>query len=125
LNITVKTLALNYESLAQRGIELNNSYLSLLKIYDEINFVPELLTELAKSGESPFKVITAMELDRQKLLTQLTNLGEAIERTTPHFTSNPELAELSSIAHDSKLIQDFVTGIDLHELNQMFINLNQ
>jgi hypothetical protein len=121
---TVKTITLNYETLANRGIELNKSYLSLLKVYDEINFAPGLLTELEKSDASPFKVIAAMERDRQHLLTQFTELSESIAKIRPQFTSNPELEELNSIAHDRQIVQDFITNIDLEDLNQMFVKIS-
>jgi hypothetical protein len=64
VDTTVKTITLNYETLANRGIELNQAYLSLLKVYDEINFAPGLLTELENSDASPFKVIAAMDPNR-------------------------------------------------------------
>lgn len=124
MDTTVKTLTLNYETLAKRGIELNKSYLSLLKVYDEINFAPGLLTELEKSDASPFKVIAAMERDRQHLLTQFTELSESIAKTRSQFTSNPELEELNAIAHDCQIVQDFIASIDLEDLNQMFIKIS-
>jgi hypothetical protein len=124
LDTTVKTLILNYETLAKRGIELNKSYLSLLKVYDEINFAPGLLKELEKSDASPFKVIAAMERDRQHLLTQFTELSESIAKIRSQFTSNPKLEELNSIAHDRQIMQDFITSIDLEDLNQMFVKIS-
>lgn len=124
MDTTVKTLTLNYETLAKRGIELNKSYLSLLKVYDEINLAPGLLKELETSGASPFKVIASMDRDRQNLLTKLDDLAESIAKTLPQFTSDPEVEELNSIAHDRKIIQDFITSIDLQDLNQMFVKLS-
>ena len=124
MNTKVKTLTLNYETLANRGVKLNQSYLELLKIYDEINFTPGLLKELEASGVSPFKVIVAMERDRQTLLTQFTELQESIAKTLPQFTSNPELEELNSIAHDCQIMEDFITSIDLQDLNKMFVKLS-
>ncbi len=124
MDTTIKALTLNYETLANRGIELNQAHLSLLKVYDEINFAPGLLKELEKSDASPFKVIAAMERDRQHLLTQFTELSESIAKTIPQFTSNPELEELNSIAHDRQIMQDFITSIDLEDLNQMFIKIS-
>jgi predicted DNA binding protein len=125
LDTTVKVLTLNYETLAKRGIELNKSYLSLLKVYDEINFATGLLKELEKSDASPFKVIAAMERDRQHLLTKFTELSESIAKTRSQFTSNPELEELDSIAHDRQIMQDFITSIDLEDLNQMFVKISK
>jgi hypothetical protein len=125
LNTTVKTLTLNYKILAKLGIKLNKSYLTLLKVYDEINFAPGLLKELEKSDTSPFKVIAAMERDRQHLLTQFTELAESIAKTRSQFTSNPELEELNAIAHDRQIMQDFVTSIDLEDLNQMFVKISK
>jgi hypothetical protein len=124
LDTTVKTLTLNYEILAKRGIEINQAYLSLLKVYDEINSAPGLLTELEKSDASPFKVIAAMKRDRQHLLTQFTELSEHIAKTLPQFTNNPELEELNAIAHDRQIMQDFITSIDLEDLNQMFVKIS-
>jgi hypothetical protein len=124
LDTIVKTLTLDYEILAQRGIELNQSYLDLLKVYDEINFTPGLLKELEKSDASPFKVIAAMKRDRQHLLTQFTELSESVAKTLPQFTSNPELEELNAIAHDRQIMQDFIASIDLEDLNQMFLKLS-
>jgi hypothetical protein len=124
LDTTVKVLTLNYETLAKRGIELNKSYLSLLKVYDEINFATGLLKELEKSDASPFKVIAAMKRDRQHLLTQFTELSEHIAKTLPQFTNNPELEELNAIAHDRQIMQDFITSIDLEDLNQMFVKIS-
>jgi hypothetical protein len=124
LDTTVKTLTLNYEILAKRGIELNQSYLSLLKVYDEINFAPGLLKELEKSDASPFKVIAAMERDRQHLLAKLNELAESTSKNLPQFTSNPELEELNAIAHDRQIMQDFIASIDLEELNQMFVKVS-
>lgn len=124
MDTTVKTLTLNYETLAKRGIELNKSYLNLLKVYDEINFAPGLLKDLEKSDASPFKVIAAMERDRQHLLTQFTELAESIAKTIPQFNSNPELEELNSIAHDRQIMQDFIASIDFEDLNQMFVKIS-
>jgi uncharacterized protein (DUF885 family) len=124
LNTTVKTLTLNYEILANKGIDLNKSYLRLLKVYDEINFTPGLLKELEKSDASPFKVIAAMKRDRQHLLAKLNELAKSVTKTLPHFTSNPELEELNSIAHDRQIVQDFITNIDLEDLNQMFVKIS-
>ena len=124
MNTKVKTLTLNYETLANRGVELNQSYLDLLKIYDEINFAPGLLKELEASGVSPFKVIVAMERDRETLLTKFTELQELIAKTLPQFTSNPELEELNAIDHDQQIMQDFITSIDLQDLNQMFVKIS-
>ena len=125
MDTTVKTLALNYETLASRGIKLNQSYLDLLKVYDEINFAPGLLKELEQSGASPFKVITTMERDRQTLLTQFTELQESIAKALSQFTSNPEVEELNSIDHDFKIMQDFIISIDLQDLNQMFVKISK
>ena len=125
MDTIVKTLTLNYEILASRSIELNQSYLDLLKVYNEINFAPGLLKELEKSGASPFKVIMAMERDRQNLLTQFTELQGSIGKTLRQFTSNPEAEELNSIAHDRQIMQDFITSIDLQDLNQMFVKISK
>jgi hypothetical protein len=124
LDTTVKTLTLNYEILANLGIELNKSYLRLLKVYDEINFAPGLLKELEESDASPFKVIAAMKRDRQHLLAQFTELSESVAKTIPQFTGNPELEELNSIAHDRQILQNFITSIDLEDLNQMFVKIS-
>jgi hypothetical protein len=124
LDTTVKTLTLDYKILAKRGVKLNQSYLSLLKVYDEINFAPGLLKELEKSNASPFKVIAAMERDRQHLLTQFTELSESIAKIISQFTSNPELEELNAIAHDRQIMQDFIASIDLEDLNQMFVKIS-
>ena len=125
MDTAVKTLTLDYKILAKRSIKLNQSYLDLLKVYDEINFAPGLLKELETSGTSPFKVIMAMERDLQNLLTQFTELQESIAKTIPQFTSNSELEELKSIAHDLQIIKDFITSIDLQDLNQMFVNTSK
>ena len=65
-----------------------------------------------------------MERDRQTLLTQFNELQESIAKTIPQFNSNREVEELNSIAHDIRIIQDFITSIDLQELNQMFVKIS-
>ena len=125
MDTAVKTLTLDYKILAKRSIKLNQSYLDLLKVYDEINFAPGLLKELEQSGASPFKVIASMERDRQTLLTQFAELQKSIARILPNFTSNPEVEELNSIDHDFKIMQDFIISIDLQDLNQMFVKISK
>ena len=124
MDTAVKVLTLDYKILAKRSIKLNQSYLDLLKIHDEINFAPGLLKELEKSA-SPFKIIAAMERDRQTLLTQFTKLQESIAKALSQFTSNPEVEELNSIDHDFKIMQDFIISIDLQDLNQMFVKISK
>ena len=124
MNTKVKTLTLNYETLANQGVKLNQSYLDLLKIYDEINFAPGLLKELEASGVSPFKVIAAMERDRQNLIAQFSELQESIAKILPQFTSNLDIEELNSIVHDCQIMQDFVTSLDIQDLNQMFVKIS-
>lgn len=125
MNITVKKLTLQYEILAQRAVELNESYLSLLKIYDDINLMPELLPELEASGSSPRQVIAKMERDRQVLLQQFTQLSDMATDTMSHFANDPESTELQAISHDRQVMDKFITSLDLPWLDQMFSKLSQ
>jgi hypothetical protein len=124
LDITVKKLTLNYEILAQRAVKLNESYLSLLEIYDEINMLPELLPDLEASGTSPRQVLAKMEHDRQTILEKFTELSELVTETSLHFTDVPESTELQAIAHDQQVMKNFVTSLDLQGLDQMFSKLS-
>ncbi len=124
MNITVKKLTLDYEILAQRAVTFNESYLSLLKIYDEINMIPELLPDLVASGSSPRQVIAKMEHDRQTILEKFTELSELVTKTSTHFTKAPESTELQAIAHDQQVMKDFVASLDLQGLDQMFSKLS-
>jgi hypothetical protein len=124
LDITVKKLTLNYEILAQRAVTLNESYLSLLGIYDEVNMVPELLSDLEASGTSPRQVLAKMERDRQTILEQFTELSELVTTTSLHFTEEPESTELQALIHDQQVMKNFVTSLDLQSLDQMFSKLS-
>jgi hypothetical protein len=124
LNVAIRRITLAYERLARKAVELNESYLDLLKIYDEINDFPDLLPALAESGSSPFKVIAAMERDRQTLLDRFDSLATQISQAIPNFFNDPETAELQSIDHDRKVMRDFIESLDLKSLEQMFSKLN-
>ena len=123
MNTTVKTLALNYETLAKQTVSLNNSYLALLNIYNEANLQPELLKELENKATSPLKVIAAMSRDREKLLSQFSQLADSIAAVATQFTQDPESTELKAIDSDRQVMQDLVVSLDLPELEQMLVAL--
>lgn len=125
MDFTVKNLVLSYETLADKAIKLNRSYLSLLKIYEEINLTPDLLSELEKAGSSPFKVISSMQQDQQTLQEKFTDLAKLIADAQLHFTSNPEAEQLTAIAHDCQVMKDFISSIDMADLQQMFVELSK
>jgi hypothetical protein len=52
LDVAVKNMTIAYNKLAQKAVKLNNSYLDLFKIYDEINDLPGLLPALTEAGTS-------------------------------------------------------------------------
>jgi len=124
LDLTVKKLVLSYESLANQAVKLNQSYLSLLKLYDELNIASDLLSDLEQSGNSPLTVIKAMQRDQIVIRDKFMNLSKLIADAQLHFTSNPEAKQLNVIAHDCQVMQDFINTIDLKDLQQMFIQLS-
>lgn len=123
MDLTVKNLVLSYETLANQAVNINQSYLSLLKLYDELNFAPDLLQELEKAGNSPLTVIEAMQRDEQAIVEKFTHLASFIANAQVHFTSNPEAEQLKAVAHDCQVMQDFISSIDLGNLQQMFVQL--
>lgn len=124
MDLTVKNLVLSYEILANQATKLNQSYLSLLKIYDELNFAPaEFLLELKASKNSPLKVIESMQSDKEAILDKFTDLAKLVSKAQASFTSNPEAEQLKVIAHDCQVMKEFVISIDLKDLQQMFVQL--
>lgn len=124
MDLTVKNLVLSYEILANQATKLNQSYLSLLKIYDELNFEPaEFLLELKASKNSPFKVIESMQSDKEAILNKFTDLAKLVSKAQASFTSNSEAEQLKVIAHDCQVMKEFVISIDLKDLQQMFVQL--
>ncbi len=123
MDLTVKNLVLTYETLANQAVKLNQSYLSLLKLYDDLNLASDLLKELEKGGNSPLTVIEAMQRDEQAIVEKFTHLASLIANAQQHFTSNPEAEQLKAIAHDCQVMQDFISSIGLQDLQQMFVQL--
>jgi len=74
LDLTVKNLVLSYETLASQSVKLNHSYLSLLKVYDELNFDISLLPDLDQAGCSPLKVVESMNRDGLIIVDKFTDL---------------------------------------------------
>jgi len=123
VDLTVKNLILSYETLANKALKLNKSYLDLLKLYEQLNLAYELLVELEKTGNSPVKVVEAMQRDKQLLEDKFSNLAELIAKANLHFTTEPEASELSAIAHDCQVMQNFISSLKLSDLKQMFVCL--
>lgn len=124
MELTVKNLALSYETLAAQSIELNQSYLSLLKIYEEIILTPSLLAELDKADCSPLKLIDSLRLEKETIKEKFTQLSELIVNAQQYFAKNSEAKKLSEIADDCLVMQLFVNNIDLNQLQQMFAQIN-
>jgi len=124
LDLTVKKLVLSYETLANQAVKLNQSYLNLLKLYDELNIASDLLSELEQSGNSPLIVIKAMQRDQLVIRDKFVHLSRLITDAQLHFSSNPEAEQLNAITHDCQVMQDFINSIDLKDLQQMFIQLS-
>lgn len=124
MDLTVKNLVLTYETLANQSVKLNQSYLSLLNVYEELILTPGLFAEMDKAGSSPLKVVDSMRQDRLILEEKFTNLTGLTVNAQKHFVSDPEAKELSAIAHDCVVMQQFVKNIELNQLQQMFAQLS-
>lgn len=124
MSLIVHNLILSCETLANQALKLNHSYLSLLKLYREFSFTLEVLQELEKSGESPLKVLQAMFKEQTNLQSKFKDLVEIIAQTQAQLSNAPETEKLQAIAHDCRLMQDFIESIDIKELQQMFIQLS-
>jgi hypothetical protein len=124
LDLTVKNLVLSYETLANQSVKLNQSYLSLLNVYEELILTPGLFAEMDKVGSSPLKVVDSMRQDKLILEAKFTNLIGLIANAQKHFVRDPEAKELSSIAHDCQVMWQFVKNIELNQLQQMFAQLS-
>lgn len=124
MNLKVKNLVLSYETLANKAVQLNSSYLSLLKVYEQLNLDSSLLLELEKKANSPKKVISSMQRDQQRILEEFTKLASSIANAQLDFTSNPEAEQLSAIAHDCEIMKEFISSIDLADLQKMFNKLS-
>ena len=125
MDLTVKNLVLTYEVLANKAVKLNRSYLSLLKVYEQLNLEPpSLLLELEKKGNLPKKVILSMQRDQQIIIDEFTQLAGLITNAQLDFTSNPEAEQLSAIAHDCQVMKEFISSIDLADLQKMFNKLS-
>ncbi|MEH2110400.1 hypothetical protein [Nostoc sp.] len=124
MDITVKKFVLRYETLANKAIKLNQSYLSLLKIYQELNFAPDLVSELDKTGNSLSKVIVSMQKDQKIIQNNFTHLAGLIVKFQSYFPTNPEAEQLKAIAHDCQVMTNFIQSINLADLQKMFIKIS-
>lgn len=124
MDLTVKNLVLSYETLANQSVKLNQSYLSLLKVYDELNFDISLFADLEQAGCSPLKVVESMNRDQLTIADKFTDLIGLISNAQKHFVSDPEAKKLSETAHDCRVMRDFVKGIALNQLQQMFVEIS-
>ncbi|MCC3437907.1 MAG: hypothetical protein EAZ39_24885 [Oscillatoriales cyanobacterium] len=124
MDLTVKNLVLSYETLANQSVKLNQSYLSLLKVYDELNFDISLLADLDQAGCSPLKVVESMNRDQLIIVDKFTDLIGLISNAQKHFVSGLEAKKLSETAHDCLVMRDFVKGIALNQLQQMFTEIS-
>lgn len=120
MELTVKNLLLSYETLADQSVKLNRSYLSLLKVYEELILAPGLLAELDKAGCSPLKVIESLRLEKDTIKEKFTQLIQLINDAQKYFVTNPEAKELTEIARDCLAMQQFINKIDLNQLQEMF-----
>ena len=66
------------------------------------------LIELEKTGNSPVKVVEAMQRDKQLLADKFSDLAGLIAKAKSHFTTEPEASQLSAIAHDCQVMQNFI-----------------
>ena len=124
MDLIVKNLVLSYETLANQSVKLNQSYLSLLNVYEELILTPGWFTEMDKAGSSPLKVVDSMRQDQLILEEKFTNLIGLIANAQKHFVSGLEAKELSAIAHDCLVMQQFIKNIELNQLQQMFAQLS-
>lgn len=121
----VGKLVEDYKTLAKEAVKLNNDYLKLLDVYKELIFVPELLGELEKSGESPIKVVAKMQKAQEAVISGFDRLLQAIADLQPNFSSDdPEAKELKNTDQDCSKMKDFVTTIDMTGLQNMFAGIS-
>ncbi len=125
MELTVKNLLLSYETLADQSVKLNQSYLSLLKVYEELIFAPGLLTELEQAGCSPLKVIESLRLEKDTIKQKFTQLHQLITNAQKYFVINPEAKELTEMARDCLVMQQFINKIDLNQLQEMFAKVTR
>ena len=121
--LTVKNLLLSYETLADKSVKLNRSYLSLLKVYEQVILTPDLLAELEKVGCSPLKVLESVRLEKGTIQEKFTRLSQLIANAQQYFVKDPEAKELSEIAHDCLVMQQFINKIDVSQLQEMFAQI--
>ena len=120
----VENLGLDYDGLAEQALKLNQSYLDLLKLFQEVNLVPALLEALKKEDSSPLKPLDAMNLSKEELSKKFVELGKSVSEAQSRFTRDPEVEELKAISYNCQVMQKFTDDIDLHQLRQMFIELS-
>ncbi|MFN6153729.1 MAG: hypothetical protein ACK4YK_04095 [Dolichospermum sp.] len=125
MDIAVKNLVLSYETLANQAIKFNHAYLQLLKIYEELILAPDWFSELEKSGSSPLKTVSSMQQEQKIIVSKFQELSKLIAKAQLHFTINPEAETLKNIVHDCQIMIDFVSSIDLADLQDMFIKIKQ
>lgn len=120
----VENLGLDYDKLTNQALKLNQSYLDLLKLFDEVNLVPALLVELEKEGNSPLKVVDTMSSSQQALSKKFTDLLELITNTQSRFSSEPEVTELKAISHNCQVMQNFLGSMAMNDVKEMFVKLS-
>jgi anion-transporting ArsA/GET3 family ATPase len=124
LHPDVENLGLDYENFVDRALKLNQSYLDLLKLFEEVSLVPALLKELEKDGSSPLKVVDAILLSQLELRNNFTELAKLITNTQSRFINDPEAMELKAISHNCQVMEKFISDIDFNQLKQMFVELS-
>jgi hypothetical protein len=124
LDIAVQKIVQNYEILANKAIDLNQSYLDMLKLYEGFSLGPDFATELEKKAPSPLTIIQQMAQDQQLLKQKFEDLGTIVHKAKPLFPQDPEAEALGNIANDCEVMVDFVSTIDLEDLKQMFKSLS-
>jgi hypothetical protein len=124
LDIVVKNLVLSYEVLAKKSVKLNESYFSLLKVYEQILFAPALLVELEKADISPFKVIESMRQDQKNIIEEFDKITDLITKAQKLFINHPEAKELTATLQDCQTMSQFVKNIDLNKIQTMFAEIN-
>lgn len=125
MNIVVKELIFDYESLADQVVTLNSFHTELLKVYQEMCFSPSLWQELKETKASPLNVLTSVKEDKTSLEVSLTDLKGKVSTAQAQFSHEPETSSLlNTIVHNCDVILSFLQNLDLDELETMFQGLD-
>jgi hypothetical protein len=118
--LELREIIADYEILARQGINLNKSYLEMLRICNELSFESNILGE---EKDRIFKIIESMKHDQNIVIGRLLKLGKLIQTNTINIADQTVAGQFQLIAQDCQTIIDFTKSIDLVELYQDFTSL--